>query len=106
MLIGLFLAGLIIHGGLQGWWVVDLLYGKTPLSVMGMTVALTAFNDNTAISYLASLIPNWGKLFEYAIFTGVIAGLASEIIVFATSCFAFGFNRTDLLKVSVHPSRY
>ena len=25
LMIGLFLAGLVIHGGLQGWWVVELL---------------------------------------------------------------------------------
>lgn len=80
MLIGLFLAGLVIHGGLQGWWVVDLLYGRSPLSVMGITIGLTGFNDNTAISYLASLIPNWGKIFEYAIFTGVIAGGGLTVI--------------------------
>lgn len=80
MLIGLFLAGLVIHGGLQGWWVVDLLYGRSPISVMGITVGLAAFNDNTMISYLASLIPEWGKIFEYAIFTGVIAGGGLTVI--------------------------
>ncbi len=80
MLIGLFLAGLLIHGELQGWWVVDLLYGKSPLSVMGVAIGLAAFNDNTAVSYLASLVPNWGKVFEYAIFTGVIAGGGLTVI--------------------------
>lgn len=80
MLIGLFLAGLVIHGGLQGWWVVDLLYGRSPLSVMGITIALAGFNDNTAISYLASLIPSWGKVFEYAIFTGIVAGGGLTVI--------------------------
>lgn len=80
MLIGLFLAGLVIHGELQGWWVVDLLNGKSPLSVMGIAIGLAAFNDNTAVSYLASLVPNWGKVFEYAIFTGVIAGGGLTVI--------------------------
>ena len=80
MLIGLFLAGLVIHGELQGWWVVDLLYGKSPLSVMGVAIGLAAFNDNTAVSYLASLVPHWGKVFEYAIFTGVIAGGGLTVI--------------------------
>jgi hypothetical protein len=47
---------------------------------MGITIALTGFNDNTAISYLASLIPNWGKVFEYAIFTGIIAGGGLTVI--------------------------
>lgn len=80
MLVGLFLAGLVIHGGLQGWWVVNLLYGLDPLSVMGVSMSLTAFNDNTAISYLAGLIPNWGELFEYAVFTGVLAGGGLTVI--------------------------
>ncbi len=80
LLVGLFLAGLVIHGGLQGWWVIGILDGLTPLSVMGVAMGLTAFNDNTAISYLATLIPNWGPLFEYAIFTGVIAGGGLTVI--------------------------
>jgi len=80
MLVGLFLAGLVIHGGLQGWWVVGILHGLDPLSVMGVAMGLTAFNDNTAISYLAALIPNWGEIFEYAIFTGVIAGGGLTVI--------------------------
>lgn len=80
MLVGLFLAGLVIHGGLQGWWVVQLLYGLSPLSLMGAAIGLTAFNDNTAISYLASLVPNWGEVFQYAIFTGVIAGGGLTVI--------------------------
>jgi len=80
MLVGLFLAGLVIHGGLQGWWVVGILEGLSPLSVMGVAMSLTAFNDNTGIAYLAALIPSWGELFEYAIFTGVIAGGGLTVI--------------------------
>lgn len=80
LLVGLFLAGLVIHAGLQGWWVFAILDGLTPLSVMGVAMGLTAFNDNTAISYLSTLIPDWGPLFEYAIFTGVIAGGGLTVI--------------------------
>lgn len=80
MLVGLFLAGLVIHGGLQGWWVVDLLQGLSPLAVLGVAIALTGFNDNTAISYLSTLVPNWGEIYEYAIFTGVIAGGGLTVI--------------------------
>jgi len=80
MLVGLFLAGLVIHGGLQGWWVVDLLEGLGPLSVMGVAMLLTGFNDNTAISYLTTLVPNWGDAFKYAVFTGVVAGGGLTVI--------------------------
>jgi hypothetical protein len=80
LMIGLFLAGLVIHGGLQGWWVVAILEDLSPLSVMGVAIALTGFNDNAAISYLTSLIPNWGEAYKYAVFTGVIAGGGLTVI--------------------------
>lgn len=80
LMVGLFLAGLIIHGGLQGWWVASLLEGLSPLSVMGVAMFLTGFNDNTAISYLSTLIPNWGKAYQYAVFTGVVAGGGLTVI--------------------------
>lgn len=102
MMVGLFLAGLVIHGGLQGWWVVDLLYGRSPLSVMGTAIGLTAFNDNTAISYLASLIPNWGEIFEYAIFTGVIAGGGLTVIANAPNPAGFTILKANF-KEGIHP---
>lgn len=80
LLIGLFLAGLVIHGGLQGWWVVELLERLSPLGVMGVSILLTAFNDNTSLSYLATLVPSWGEAFQYAIFTGVVAGGGLTVI--------------------------
>jgi hypothetical protein len=80
LLIGLFLAGLIIHGGLQGWWVVKLLDDLPPIGVMGVSILLTAFNDNTSISYLSTLVPSWGAAFQYAIFTGVVAGGGLTVI--------------------------
>ncbi len=80
MLVGFFLAGLVIHGGVQGWWVVSILQDLTPHFVMGAAIFLTAFNDNTAISYLSTLVPGWGDVFKYAIFTGVIAGGGLTVI--------------------------
>jgi hypothetical protein len=80
LMIGLFLAGLVIHGGLQGWWVVDLLQGLSPLEVLGASILMTGFNDNTAISYLAILVPSWGAAFKYALFAGVVAGGGLTVI--------------------------
>jgi hypothetical protein len=80
LLVGLFIAGLVIHGGLQGWWVMQMLANLSPVQVLGMSMGLTAFNDNTAISYLATLIPNWDDVYQYALFTGVIAGGGLTVI--------------------------
>ncbi len=80
MLVGLFLAGLVIHSGLQAWWVIQMLEGLSPLSVMGVAILLTGFNDNVAISYLSTLVPNWSAAYKYALFTGVIAGGGLTVI--------------------------
>lgn len=113
MLIGLFLAGLIIHGGLQGWWVTSMLYGQSPLKVMGITIALAGFNDNTAISYLVSLIPSWGEVFEYAVFTGIIAGGGLTVMANAPNPagyaivkphFPFGINPFRLFIAAIIPT--
>lgn len=57
LLVGFFLAGLVVHGGLQGWWIGPVLgsLGEWPL-FFGST-ALTAINDNAAITYLAAQVP-------------------------------------------------
>jgi len=57
LLVGFFLAGLVTHGGLQGWWISPVLsmLSEIPLFI-GATV-LTAFNDNAAITFLASQVP-------------------------------------------------
>jgi hypothetical protein len=47
---------------------------------MGVAILLTGFNDNAAISYLTTLVPNWGELYKYALFTGVIAGGGLTVI--------------------------
>jgi hypothetical protein len=80
MMVGLFLAGLVIHGGLQGWWVVRLLTHLSPRGVLGAAILMTGFNDNTAISYLSVLVPNWGDAYRYAVFTGVVAGGGLTVI--------------------------
>ena len=80
MLVGFFLAGLVVHGGLQGWWVLSFLEDISPLSVMGASILLAGFNDNAAIAYLTTLLPNWDDLLKYALFTGVVAGGGLTVI--------------------------
>jgi hypothetical protein len=80
MLVGFFLAGLVIHGGLQGWWIEPVLgrLGEYPL-LFGATI-LTAFNDNAAITYLATLVPNFSDELKTAVVSGAIAGGGLTVI--------------------------
>lgn len=98
LMVGLFLAGLIVHGGLQGWWVVSILKDLDPLSVMGVAIALTGFNDNAGISYLSTLVPNWGTVFQYAIFTGIVAGGGLTVIANAPNPAGFAILKKHFAK--------
>ena len=80
MLVGFFLAGLVIHGGLQAWWIAPVLasLSETPL-FLGATI-LTAFNDNALITYLATLVPNLSDSLKIAVVEGAVTGGGLTII--------------------------
>ena len=56
ILVGFFLAGLVNHGGVQGWWIAPVLSSLTEVPLMLAATTLTAFNDNAAITYLSTLV--------------------------------------------------
>lgn len=80
LLVGFFLAGLVVHGGLQAWWIEPVLrsLGETPL-FLGATI-LTAFNDNAAITYLATLVPGFTDTLKYAVVAGAVTGGGLTVI--------------------------
>jgi hypothetical protein len=80
LLVGFFLAGLVIHGGLQRWWIGPMLNGLTEVPLMFGAVALTAFNDNAAITYLATQVPGLGDALKFAIVAGAVAGGGLTVI--------------------------
>jgi hypothetical protein len=49
LLVGFFLAALIIHGGCQQWWIGPLLGSLSKWPLMIAATILTAFNDNAAV---------------------------------------------------------
>ena len=80
LLVGLFLAGLVVHGGLQGWWIEPVLgrLGQGPLFA-GATL-LTAFNDNALITYLATLVPSFPDELKFAVVAGAVTGGGLTVI--------------------------
>jgi hypothetical protein len=80
LLVGFFLAGLVIHGGLQAWWIAPVLgrLSETPL-FLGATL-LTAFNDNALITFLATLVPHLGPELQRAVVEGAVVGGGLTVI--------------------------
>ena len=80
MLVGFFLAALVLHGGLQSWWIAPVLRGLGEWPLMIGATLLTAVNDNAAITYLASLVPDFTEPLKYAVVAGAMAGGGLTVI--------------------------
>jgi hypothetical protein len=80
LLVGFFLGGLVIHGGVQGWWIAPVLGNLAEVPLMLGATVLTAFNDNAAITFLSTLVPNFTDPLKYAVVAGAVAGGGLTVI--------------------------
>lgn len=81
LLVGFFLAGLVIHGGCQKWWIEPILTGiSSEWTLMLGSTLLTAFNDNAAITFLASQAPGLTDAAKYAVVAGAVTGGGLTVI--------------------------
>ena len=80
LMVAFFLAGLVILGGLQQWWLQPLLSGMSNTAVFYGATALTAITDNAALTYLGSLVEGTTEEFRYALVAGALAGGGLTVI--------------------------
>ena len=80
LLVGFFLAGLVVHGGLQGWWIEPVLGCLGALPLFAGATILTAFNDNALITYLATLVPGFTEELKFAVVSGAVTGGGLTVI--------------------------
>jgi hypothetical protein len=82
MLVGFFLAALVTHGKLQQWWIEPVLSSLKPVTLFLGATGLTAFNDNAAITYLASQVPEFANnpALQHAVVFGAVTGGGLTVI--------------------------
>ena len=80
LLVGFFLAGLVIHGGLQAWWIAPVLASLSATPLFLSSTLLTAFNDNALITYLATLVPSLDEPLKIAVVEGAVTGGGLTVI--------------------------
>jgi len=84
LLVGLFLAGLVVLGGLQRWWLEPVLLQMGESSLLWGSLGLTAFNDNAAITYLAAQVSALAEpgatALRHAVLAGALAGGGLTVI--------------------------
>lgn len=80
LLVAFFLAGLVVLGGLQAWWLQPLMARMDATTVYFGATALTAITDNAALTYLASLVDGLSDEFKYAVVSGAVTGGGLTVI--------------------------
>jgi hypothetical protein len=80
LLVGFFLGGLVVHGGLQGWWIAPVLASLSDEPLFLGAAILTAFNDNALITFLASLVPDLEPHLKVAVVQGAVVGGGLTVI--------------------------
>jgi hypothetical protein len=80
LLVAFFLAGLVVLGGQQQWWLQPVVMGMENQTVFWATLALSAFVDNAAMAYMGSLIEGVTFGFQYALITAAVSGGGLTII--------------------------
>jgi hypothetical protein len=80
LLVGFFLAGLVVLGSLQGWWLQPVLQRMSPIEIFYGALALTAITDNAALTYLGSLVTDTSLEFKLALVGGAVAGGGLTVI--------------------------
>jgi predicted cation transporter len=80
LMVAFFLAGLVVLGGQQQWWLQEVLMSMSSQAVYYGATALTAVTDNAALTYLGSLVEGLSEDFKYALVTGAVTGGGLTVI--------------------------
>jgi hypothetical protein len=80
LLVGFFLAGLVVLGGLQQWWLQPIVSSLSPVALFWGGLGLTAVTDNAALTYLGSLIDGLSPAAQYMLMAGAVTGGGLTVI--------------------------
>jgi hypothetical protein len=80
LLVGFFLAGLVVLGGMQRWWLQPIVSSLAPTALFFSAMGLTAITDNAALTYLGSLIVGIPDASKYMLVAGAVAGGGLTVI--------------------------
>lgn len=105
LMVGFFLAGLVILGGLQKWWLQGLLGGMSPLALFVGATALTAITDNAALTYLGSLVEGTSELWRYMLVAGAVTGGGLTVIANAPNPAGFSILKGTFPDGAISPLR-
>ncbi|MAR99782.1 MAG: hypothetical protein CMH24_00200 [Nitrosomonadales bacterium] len=103
LLVAFFLAGLVVLGGAQQWWLEPTLMTMDSTTVYFGATILTAFTDNAALTYLGSLVEGLTEEFKIALVAGAVTGGGLTVIANAPNPAGIAILRNNFSEKSVNP---
>ncbi|NQZ60464.1 MAG: hypothetical protein HRT88_23705, partial [Lentisphaeraceae bacterium] len=103
LLVGFFLAGLVILGKLQTWWLAPLLADIGEGTLFVGTAALTGITDNAALTYLGTQVDGLSIELKYALVAGAVAGGGLTVIANAPNPAGYGILKNSFGEDGISP---
>ncbi|MCC6714075.1 MAG: putative Na+/H+ antiporter [Gammaproteobacteria bacterium] len=103
LMVAFFLAGLVVLGGQQRWWLQPALMSMDANTVYSGATALTAITDNAALTYLGSLVEGLSEEFKYALVAGAVTGGGLTVIANAPNPAGMSILKGHFDEETIHP---
>ena len=101
LMVAFFLAGLVVLGGQQQWWLQEVLSRLDETTLFYGATALTAITDNAALTYLGSLVEGVSEDYKYALVAGAVAGGGLTVIANAPNPAGFAILKDQFADQSI-----
>ncbi len=102
-LIAFFLAGVVILGTPQSWWLEPVLAHCEALSLYWGSIALTAIIDNAALTYMGTLVPHLSDASRYFLVAGSVVGGGLTVIANAPNLIGYTIASPAFGKEGISP---
>ena len=102
LMVAFFLAGLVVLGGQQRWWLQDVISRLDESTLFYGATALTAITDNAALTYLGSLVQGVSDEYKYSLVAGAVAGGGLTVIANAPNPAGFAILKDTFEDQSIN----
>ena len=102
LMVGFFLAGLVVLGTKQQWWLQPLISSLTDQVLYFGATGLTAITDNAALTYLGSLVELTDSA-KYFLVAGAVTGGGLTVIANAPNPAGFGILKDSFGENGITP---
>lgn len=103
LLVAVFLAGLVILGPPQRWWVQALISGMNAADLFVGAASLTAITDNAALTYLGTLVDGLSDVNKHALLAGAVTGGGLTVIANAPNPAGYAILKDRFNNESISP---